>query len=69
MAKQIVPAAFQLWREGKPSAARSQDDRAFVYSDGFDELPDRPLSQHPNDVTKEGPAQIRQWHGKGWEQA
>jgi len=34
--------------------------RAFVKEsdDGFEELPDRPISEHPSDVTKEGLAQI-----------
>jgi transcription elongation GreA/GreB family factor len=34
--------------------------RAFVkeMDDGFEDLPDRPISEHPNDVTKEGLQQI-----------
>ena len=34
--------------------------RAFVKDtdDGFEDLPDRPISEHPNDVTKEGLQQI-----------
>ena len=34
--------------------------RAFVKeeADGVDELPDRPISDHPNEVTKEGLQQI-----------
>jgi hypothetical protein len=37
--------------------------RAFVKeqdTDYLDELPDRPISEHPNDVTKTGLAQIEQ---------
>jgi transcription elongation GreA/GreB family factor len=34
--------------------------RGFVKEtdDGFEDLPDRPISEHPNDVTKEGLKQI-----------
>ena len=55
-----------IWGEGKRGAA-GQDERTFVKEsdDGFDELRDRPVSEHPNDVTKEGLARTRRWPGKG----
>ncbi len=57
-----APERIQAW---PPLLAAGQShipcmSRAFVkeMDDGFEDLPDRPISEHPNDVTKEGLQQI-----------